>query len=120
MKKIITILGLVTFSSAAFADVCGYLTLSQAEKTLSFLTKGAKLEQTYANIPKMTVKTVSVEKKSDVDYLIKVNGQDIDPGHVNVVINKKVTLNLGALVGCDVQFSDPNIISPTFIDGYLK
>lgn len=116
MRKIITILSLLTMTSSAFADVCGIVTKEQGEKTLAFLKKGAKLTQTYALQPKLVVKTVSMTKSTNMDgvdyYDIRVNGEPIDPGHTNIVLNKNVSLNIGRLVGCDSAASDADLIIP--------
>lgn len=114
----IVLLGLVV-SSLASADVCELMTREQAELSLSFLSKGAKLTQTFGLSPEMTVKNVSVIKHSGLPdeetFEIKVNGESIDPGHTNILFNEKVSLNLGRLVGCSVEDSDPNMILPTTI-----
>ena len=123
MRKMVAILVLLSVSSSAFADICGIVTQSQAENTLSFLKKGAKLTQTYSNQPNLVVEEVTLEKSTTMDgvdyYDLKVNGQSIDPGHTNIVINKNVSLNLGRLVGCDAEVSDPNLIIPTSMDKFL-
>lgn len=117
MKNLLLIAIAFTTFSTAFADVCGIVTREQAEKSLSFLTKGAKLTATYSDLAKLTVQSVSVVKSTIMDgvtyYDLKVNGVSIDPGHTNIIINRNVSLNLGRLVGCDVESSDPDLIIRT-------
>jgi hypothetical protein len=118
MKRLLCVLSLsAILTSSAFADVCGIVTREQAERSLSVLTKGTKIEMTYSDIAKTTVKTVSVTPYTEmegVEYFdLKVNGVSIDPGHTNVVINKNVSLNLGRIVGCDKDASDPDFVVGT-------
>jgi hypothetical protein len=118
MKKLLCVLSVTSLiSSAAFADICGIVTREEAQKSLSLLTKGTKISQTYALNPNVTVKTVSVAYSTTMGgvkyYDLKVNGESIDPGHTNVVINKNVSLNLGRIVGCDKEASDPDLVIGT-------
>lgn len=124
MKKILLTFALATSSLNTYADICGIVTRQQAEKSLSILTVGTKITQTYSTKSKMTVKTVSIENPyqmgGEIFYELKVNGEIIDPGHTNVIINNNVSLNLGRIVGCDQEVSDPDLIIPTSIKGFLK
>jgi hypothetical protein len=120
MKKTILTLALLTLTSAAFADICGIVTQDQLEKSLSFLTPGTKLTQTFSANSNLVVKNVTTKIATVMDgityYDLQVNGESIDPGHTNIEINRKVSLNLGRLVGCDKDASDPDIIIGTRIN----
>lgn len=123
MKKMILSLILVSISSSAFADICRSLTRHEAEKSLSFLTKGVKFNETYTPFGTLRVESVSVEKSMTVDgvdyFHLVVNGEPIDPGHTNIILNKNVSINLGRMVGCDSEASDPDHIRPTPMDKFF-
>lgn len=118
MKKLLCVLAITTLvSSAAFADICGIVTREQSEKSISILTKGTKISQTYASSPRSVVRSVSISYATTMDgvayYDLKVNNESIDPGHTNIEINRNVSLNLGRIVGCDKTASDPDIVIGT-------
>lgn len=118
MKKLVLILGFLSLSFSASADVCEALTQSQAEKALSLITKGTKLNLTFSNSRSMTVKTVAVKSSIFMDgtqyFGIVVNNEAIDLGHTNIRLNENVSLNIAKLIDCQAESADPSFIAPTY------
>ena len=98
MKKTIATLGIVLMASTCFGDICELMSKDVAESALTLVKKGVILDiNARENIK---VKTVNVVTKND-EYMIYVNGEAIDLGYTNLVLNEDVALNLARIVQCD-------------------